>query len=446
MEAQSEDTSVRAVFELAWPVMVSMLSYTLMSVVDTLWVARLGMAPLAAVGLAAVMGFFSQSFGAGLMGGVRVLVAQATGAGDHVVARTMGWQALWMALPLGVLVSSVSLLPASMFYPLGASGAVAEYADQFFSIRVLGAPVVLINLAMTAWFQGRGDTRTPMKATLIGNGVNLTLDPLLIFGLWGLPALGVGGAALATVVSLMVQVAYLSWHIRPHLDLKSSSVDFELMKSSWNLGFPIGVRYSLQMGSFVIFSSMISWVGENHLAAHVIVLRICSISFMPGHAVGEACSVLVGHFVGAGRSNLARPVVRSALKLAVGIMVFWGVVFVVCPDQLLLPFGATIEVAGLAKDLLIVAAIFQVFDAVTMASQGGLNGAGDTRWVMVSSLSCAWFLKLPAGYLGAVVFGLGAVGAWLGFTLELFILSMLTWNRVRGGQWLRGAALDTSSR
>lgn len=446
MQALPEDTSVRAVFALAWPVMVSMLSYTLMSVVDTLWVARLGMAPLAAVGLAAVMVFFSQSFGAGLMGGIRVLVSQATGAGNHRIASALGWQALWMALPLGVLVAAASLLPSSMFYPLGATGAVAEYADQFFSIRVLGAPAVLMNLAMTAWFQGRGDTRTPMKATIIGNAVNLVLDPLLIFGLWGMPELGVGGAALATVISLIFQVIYLSRNIRPHLDLKDSSVDGALMKASWDLGFPIGVRYSLQMGSFVVFSSMISWVGEAQLAAHVIVLRICSLSFLPGHAIGEACSVLVGQFVGAGRSELARPVVHSALKLAVLIMMFWGIMFVTFPNQLLMPFGATIEVANVAQNLLLIAAVFQVFDAVTMSSQGGLNGAGDTRWVMISSLTCAWLLKLPAGYLGAVVLGLGAAGAWLGFTLELLVLSALTWNRVRGQEWLRGAALGASSR
>ena len=106
---EQRETSVAAVYRLAWPVMVSMLSYTAMSAIDTLFVSRLGTAPLAAVGLAAIVVFFTQSFGAGLMGGVRVLVSQATGARDTLTAARLGWQVLWLALPLGVAMSLMSL-------------------------------------------------------------------------------------------------------------------------------------------------------------------------------------------------------------------------------------------------------------------------------------------------------------------------------------------------
>ena len=97
-------------------------------------------------------------------------------------------------------MASLSLLPPALFGLLGATDSVAEFADQFFSIRVLGAPLVLPNLAMSAWFQGRGDTRTPMKAAILGNACNIAIDPLLIFGLHGFPRMGVSGAALATVM------------------------------------------------------------------------------------------------------------------------------------------------------------------------------------------------------------------------------------------------------
>ena len=136
------EASMGAVFGLAWPIMVSMLSYTLMSVADTLYVSRLGTDPLAAVGLAAVLVFFTQSFGAGLMSGVRILVAQATGSEQRALAARLGWQGLWIAAPLGVAMASLSLLPPALFGLLGATDSVAEFADQFFSIRVLGAPLV----------------------------------------------------------------------------------------------------------------------------------------------------------------------------------------------------------------------------------------------------------------------------------------------------------------
>jgi MATE family multidrug resistance protein len=441
LDSEQSETSVRAVFNLAWPVMVSMLSYTLMSVVDTLFVSRLGTDPLAAVGLAAVVVFFTQSFGAGLMGGVRILVAQATGANQPELAARFGWQGLWIALPLGVLMASLSLLPPSMFSLLGATHPVAELSDQFFSIRVLGAPLVLTNLAMSAWFQGRGDTKTPMHATLVGNGINILLDPLLIFGLYGFPRLGVAGAATATVIAMLVQVIYLASRIRPLIAHAPAHADRRLLHPLWVTGAPVGVRYVLEMGSFVVFSSMITFVGPVELAAHIIVVRICSISFLPGHAVGEAAGVLVGQFVGAGRHALARPVILSATKLAVGIMVSWGFIFWLFPAHLVAPFNAESAVADVAIRVLLVAAAFQLFDAVVMAVAGGLNGAGDTRWVMVVSLLCAWLIKVPFAYLFAFNAGLGAQGAWLGFTVELVILSALLVWRASGDRWLHHAVL-----
>jgi len=439
--AAHSETSMRAVLALAWPIMVSMLSYTLMSVADTLFVSRLGTDPLAAVGLAAVVVFFTQSFGAGLMSGVRILVAQATGSQQDNVAARLGWQGLWVALPLGLAMASLSLLPPSLFELLGATHTVAEFADNFFSVRVLGAPLVLTNLGMSAWFQGRGDTRTPMKAALIGNAFNIAVDPLLIFGLYGLPALGVTGAASATVLAMAIQVVYLAIKIRPHIGHVPMHADRDLLAPLWTTGAPVGVRYALSMGSFVVFSSMITFVGPIELAAHIIVVRVCSVSFLPGHAIGEAAGVLVGQFIGAGRRELALPVSWSATKLAVAIMVSWGVVFWFAPAFLVAPFDAEPAVASVAIKILMVAAAFQLFDAIVMALSGSLNGAGDTKWVMVVSLLCAWLIKVPFAYLFAFGAALGAQGAWLGFTVELVILSGLVVWRIRGKQWLKHSIL-----
>ena len=443
-EQDKRETSVAAVFNLAWPVMVSMLSYTAMSVIDTLFVSRLGTSPLAAVGLAEIVVFFTKSLGAGLMGGVRLLVSQSTRANDPDTAARLGWQVLWLALPLGVVMSLMSLAPPDIFFVLGADDQVAEYADRFFSIRILGAPLVLLNIGVSAYFQGRGDTVTPMQATLVGNGINLSLDPLLIFGLWGFPALGVAGAALATVTAMSVQVVYLAYRAWPHLRRAPKGADKTLLSAILEMGVPIGVRYTLDMGSFVVFSSMITHVGAIQLAAHVIVVRICSVSFLPGHAVGEAAGVLVGQFVGADRPHLARPVVHSAIKLAVGIMASWGVIFMLIPELLIMPFGTEPDVAQVAASLLLLAAAFQLFDAIVMAVTGGLNGAGDTRWVMVISLLGAWLIKVPGAYVGVFILEMGAMGAWAGFTIELSILSVVLLYRLRGKAWLRGAALKTT--
>jgi MATE family multidrug resistance protein len=281
-----------------------------------------------------------------------------------------------------------------------------------------------------------------MRATLLGNAINIALDPLLIFGLWGFPALGVAGAALSTVVAMVFSVFYLALHAAPMLRTVCSSADWRLLRPTLDMGVPIGVRYTLDMGSFVIFSAMITLVGPVELAAHIIVVRICSVSFLPGHAVGEAAGVLVGQFVGSNRPHLARPVISSSIKLAIAIMASWGVVFMLAPDLLVAPFQTEAAVTVVAVNILMVAAAFQVFDALLMAIGGGLNGAGDTRWVMVASLMGAWMVKVPAAYVGAFIFELGAVGAWLGFTLELVLLSIAYVIRLRSKAWLKGAALS----
>jgi len=438
--AQSSDTSARAVFSLAWPVMISMLSYTAMGLVDTLFVARLGTTALAAVGLAAIVVIFTQSFGRGLLGGVRVLVSQATGANDPHTAATIAWQGFWIALPLGVAISALSLAPDSLFLWLSGDPDVAMTAQEFFTIRVLGAPFVFINITISGWFQGRGDTKTPMRSTLLGNAINIVLDPILIFGLFGLPKMGVSGAALATIISIFISMAYLLKAAAPMFKAINPSPHLHTLKAVVDMGLPIGIRYALDMGSFVVFSAMIAKAGATQLAAHNIVVQIISVSFLPGHAIGESAGVLVGQFVGSKRPWLCRPVITSSIKLAIGSMCAWGLIFMAIPDLLVAPFGPEPAVLAIAVKILLVAAGFQIFDAIVMAISGGINGAGDTKWVMKASLLGAWLIKVPAGYFAVFILDLGAVGAWLGFGVELILLSGFYLYRLKGDDWLKGAS------
>jgi MATE family multidrug resistance protein len=430
---------IRHVFNLAWPITVSMLSYTVMGVVDTLFVGRLGTGPLAAVGLASVAAYLATAFPNGLMRGVKVNVAQRTGAGDHEAARRLGWQGVYLAASLGLLVASLASAGPELFQWMGASRAVGELASSYFGVRVLGAPLVLGMSALTAWFQGRGDTRTPMVANLLANGLNIVLDPIMIFG-WGpVPAMGLPGAAAATVLAFGAGLAVLVWGFLPPMAGVPRAADRAMLGAIWRIGAPVGVHWSIEVGAWALFSSVLARTGEIQLAAHVMVIRIISVSFLPGHALSEAAGVLVGHAVGARRPEAARQAFRASAKLAMGLMFVMGLVFVAVPDALTAPFGATPEVAEVARGLLMVAATFQVFDALAMAAFGSLSGAGDTRFVMVAGILSAWLVKLPIGYAMALPMGMGAVGAWLGLTAEMVLLAGVGLWRVRGDRWLAAA-------
>lgn len=425
-----------SVARLAWPIMVSMLSYTLMGVVDTMFVGQLGTAELAGVGVAIIIVHFAQSFGWGLLAGLKVAISQRFGAGSADVAGRLAWQGLWLSALMGTAVAALAPAGVWLFGWMGSEGAALAHADLFFRIRLLGAPVIFAVLALSAHFHGRGETRTPMVATLLGNGVNILLDPVLIFGWWGLPVLGVGGAALATLLGFSASAAFLLWRLWPVLWRTSSRLERRWLSEIWQIGGPMGLRGLLEVGSFTVFASMLVQAGDTHLAAHVVVIRLISVSFLPGYALAEASSVLVGQAIGAQRPERARTAWWISVKLAVGIMAVMGVAFWLLPETLLSPFGASAEVLVVGRRLLAIAALFQVFDAIAMVGLSALNGAGDTRFTMVVTVASAWLVKLPLGYALAIPMGLGAAGAWWGLTADIVFLAGAALWRIQGSAWL----------
>lgn len=432
----------KAVISLAWPVVVSMLSYTAMGLVDTLFVGRLGTAPLAAVGLAAVAVHLLQAFPLGLMAGARVVVSQRHGAGDGDGARRGARLAIQVGLLLGGLVAALGSLGTPLLSAMGADGAVMHHAEGYLTMRMLGVPGLMLTWGVGAWYQGRGDTRTPMRATLVANALNVLLDPVFIFGLGPVPAMGVEGAALTTSLAFTLNGLMLA--TAAVRSLRGERPDRSDLATLWRLGSPIGTRYLLDVASFVLFAAVLARVGEAALAAHVVVIRVVSVSFLPGHAIGEAAGVLVGQAVGAGRPALARQAWRSAVTLALGVMGACSLVFLAVPELLLRPFGASAEVLLTGVALMRVAAAFQLGDAVAMVGLGVLNGAGDTRFTMRSSVACAWLVKLPVGVGLALGLGWGATGAWLGLTVEIMAVALLCAHRIRGARWL-GAAVEAPS-
>lgn len=436
-----ERVGVREVSRLAWPICVSMLSYTAMIVADSIFVGWLGTAELAAMGLAAPAVFLVFALGLGVVRGTKVVVSQRTGAGDEVAVQRALFQALWLGLLLGLPVVLTAGLGPFLFSAMGGSEEVVPHATTYFAARALGAPLTFLGVGLAGWFEGRGDTHTPMKINVLANAVNIALDPLFIFG-WGpVAAYGVAGAAWSTVAAQalsFVLYAAVAWRRVDRRVPRSPSR--RLLGAIVRVGLPMGSRGFLELIAWNVFVSLLARVGEAHLAAHVVVLRIVSVSFLPGYAIGEAGAVLVGQALGARRPEIAVQAWKASTRLAVGVMLACAVVFVVAPRVLVTPFGVEPAVLELSVTLLAIASLFQVFDAVAMAGQGALNGAGDTRFVMLSSVAVSWLWVLPMGFVAIGLLDGGAVGAWLVLTGELTLLSVVTGLRLRSGRWLEVGA------
>ncbi len=434
----SFNSPVRAVdiLRLAWPIVVSMLSYTCTSLVDVLVVGWLGTLELAAVGLAVTGLYLVRAMGLGVLSGSRIATAQATGAGRFSDAERYGWHTVYMALAFGVLVLPATIVSYRVFLSSGASSEVAAMASSYMNIMLFGAVFTFLLFGLTAWYQGRGDTRTPMVANVVSNVLNGVLTPALVFGLGPFAAMGISGAALATVIGTALGASCLLVPLAWRSGRASLVWSQRLVMDIARLGFPMGFAWTLDVGSFAGFTAILAVCGNAHLAAHVLVMRIVSVSFLPGHAIGQAAGVLAGQAVGAGRPDAATQSVYAGLRVATVIMVACGVVFWLAPGFVLAPFSVEPDVAALATTLLLVAAGFQVFDAIAMVLFQGISGAGDTRFVTVTMTLAAWFVKLPIGYALAIPLGLGAVGAWLGITVEIIVVAAVLAARLRSGRWL----------
>lgn len=432
----------REVAAMAWPLAVGMLSYTLMGVVDTLLMGKVSTAAQAGVGLGSMIAWTAISFFRGVSTGAQSLVAAAHGAQNQERIRHAGAAGVWIGAIAGVLAALVIGLIVTPFVPaIVGDDAVSSAAVDYLQVRVFAMPFALASAGYLAGIQGLGDSQARMRVSLVANVMNGGLDVVFIFGAFGIPAMGASGAALATVLSSAVMLALYAWVYRRKIG-RVGAPTMETVKSSLSVGLPAGVQGLLGVIAFVVMSVVLARSGAAHLAASEIVLHIASVSFLPGFGIGEAGGVLVGRYLGAERRDAAVRSLGSARLLAVVVMAFFALLFVVGGDQLAGLFTNDPEVVRIAGTLMMFAAAFQIFDAVAMAHLCALRGAGDTRFTLIVTTAAAWGVTIPMTLLLALGLGWGAPGAWLGLTVEIIVLAVVTGWRVTGIESGRVGRMD----
>ncbi len=287
----------RELLRLAWPITVSMLSFSTMTLASTAFVAQLGADELAGVGLAGVVGFALVCFGIGLLRGAKTLVSQAVGANRRDRLPELVGAALVIALALGAAALVAGQLIAPLLVHLSASPRAGGFAAEYLAIRTLGAPVLLLYVALREASYGEGDSRAPMRAALAGNAVNIAVDVVLILGLgWG-----VAGAAVATLFGHVTELGVLAWPMRARL--RRLRWTAAAARDVWAQGVPNGLQFIMEVGSFLILTLLIAGMSAVDGAAHQVVLHLINVSFLPAHALAEAAAVLVG---AGGRSGQGR--------------------------------------------------------------------------------------------------------------------------------------------
>lgn len=429
-----EARPIHDLLRLAWPIAVSMLSYSVMTLVDILFVGRLGTGALAGVGLGGTVAFTVLCFSIGLLRSVKVLVSQAVGAGKREHCHAYLGAGLMSAAVLGLCTLLVGQAVATVLPGIAASPEAGASAHSYFAIRILGAPLALIYVALREARYGVGDSRTPMRASLAGNATNIGLDYLFILVL----DYGVAGAAWASVIGQGVEALLLCRAQRPEgFGLRVVATRHVL--AVLRVGLPTGLQFVLEVGSFALLAALLSALSELEMAAHQIGLQVVHFSFLPAFALSEAASVQTGQAVGAGRDELVKAIGRRSLAVASTYMGLCALGMVFGGELIAHGFSHEPMLVRRTVELLWVAAAFQLFDGANMVARGVLRGTGDVRYPALIGIVTAWLFTPPLTWLLGYHIGLGALGGWLGLCAEICVGAGLLWWRLECGGW-RGAA------
>ncbi len=443
------DTSgtMRTLVALAAPIAAAMAGETVMGLVDTKLVGGLGPAALGGVGVAMTIAFFGYLTIFGLMRGVKVCVAHAVGQGlEH---RTVRYAQAGIALGLtaGAAVWACTRDVTPLLRGIRVAPELVPYASTFLAVFTIGAPASAVASALTHHRQALGDSRTPMVVGLAANVINALLGWCLIYGHAGLPALGVRGGAMATVIAEVVEaIALLTLLVRRTRrsgTYERARAELPLrraVREVAQLGVPTGLQFGSEMLAFATFTALLGTLGTEQIAAHQIALATIRTSFLPGTAVSEAASVLVGQALGRRSLADADRTTRAALLLAVSFMTSCGVLFGLGGGVLVRAFTDDPVVAAVARRLLLIAAGFQVLDAVSIVLRGALRGARDVRVPALIGVAVVWTCVPTAALLLGRVAGWGAAGGWCGFIAETTLGAVLFGARWRHGSWRRAYA------
>lgn len=440
----------RQVARLALPVVISQLSQTVVGMVDTMMVGRLGVVPLAATGLAGlavwmVMGAFGH-----LATGTQILASRRTGQENHAAAGRALASALQAGLPLGLLLMVLLHWLYPLYYGLVLQGPADPLYEPCLSYtlwRITGLVPFVIISALRGFFNGVGDTRQHMRVAIFINLVHIPLNILLIWGKLGLPAMGVAGAGLSAALSTTAGAGYFLWRayragLRSRWDfhwgmvLKRAARPEEGPGHVLRLAAPASAQSFLVLAGFTFFIAMMRHVGTLETAATNVVFTVLSFSFMPGFGIGIAASTLIGQLLGAGQPEEARRAGWEAQKLGMVMMSLLGLLFLTFPDPLLRLFTtdpAVIEVSRLPLRLL---GCFQTIDALGMTTAGCLEGAGLTAHVMRVDVGLNWLLFLPLSATIIFVWGGGMLAAFSALAIYLSAYALLLQREYRRGRWM----------
>lgn len=448
-----EPGSVPELLAVALPMVASQACETLMMVIDRLFLSRLGPEYMSAAMGGGLTCFTFTTFFMGLTGYANALVAQHLGAGRPRRCPVVVTQALLVALAAWPVILLFRPTGHWLFRAAGVAPAQLGPQEAYFDILMLGTVLGISRNTLSGFFSGLGRTRVVMASAAVSLAVNTGANYALIFGRLGLPALGIRGAAIGTLIGSAAGLAvllarYLSRPVREEFGvLAGFRYDRELMGKLLRLGSPSGLEFFLNLVAFNLLVLGFHSYGVDVAAAVTIAFNWDLVSFIPLVGVGIGVTSLVGRHMGAGRPDTAHRVAMSGLKISAFYSAAMFLAFTLFPGPLVGLFrpagdgGTFAPIAALAAFMVRLISVYVFADALAVVFGGALRGAGDTFWTMVISVSGHWILTLAAGAL-IRGFRAGPRVTWAAVVVLVLGLGLANFLRYRSGRWRSMKVVD----
>lgn len=431
----------RALGLLAIPMMLEVSMESVFAVVDIAFVSRLGTDAVAAVGIteAVVTVLFAVSIGLGLS--VTAMVSRRIGEKQPDQAALVTGQAIWVAaaLSIGIGYGGAAYAP-DILRLMGASDAVLETGSGYTAILLGGSASIFYLFLLNAAFRGTGDATIALRSLWLANGLNIVLDPCLIFGLGPFPEMGVTGAAVATTIGRGTGVLYQVWYLfqdrgrmvlRPrHLRPDPHTIGQVLRLSLGGVG-----QFLITTSSWIVLMRIVALYGSTAVAAYTIALRTLEFAWLPAWGLGNAAATLVGQNLGAGRVERAVQSAWLAARANTVFMIAVGVLMIGFAPGIVGLFSDDPEVVTIGISCLRILGIGFPMYAVGMVMTQALNGAGDTGSPVAMNFICFWLLQIPLAYWLATGAGMGPDGAFAAIVISESLLTALSVSVFRRGRW-----------
>lgn len=444
----------KEVLVLSIPLIITTSSGSLQSFIDRMFLAWFDSNALAATVPAFFVCFTLTSLFLGISSYAGVFVAQYQGAREFQKIGASVWQGFYVVGLALLIIVPVIIFIKPLFALIGHDPLLQEMEVSYARIILFSIPLMIVSGALSGFFSGISRTGVVMWSNLLITLINLVMDYLLIFGHWGLPAMGVAGAAWATVISVAVGTAVQIWiFLKPEYRALYGThrhwrPDWRRFKRLLHFGFPVGVQMQMQSLAWTLFVLLIGKIGVAELTAHSIAMNVFMVAVMPVSGMSIAVSILVGQRLGNSDPQSAERATHSAVHLAAVFFVIAGLFLVLQPDWFIAPFSSGMDAAmysqtvPLVHDLVRFVALFCLFEAVSMMMAGALKGAGDTRFVAWTGIVTSWLVLVLPTALIVNVWGGHLLWCWVFFLLNGFLMCVVHYVRFRHAAWKKLRVID----